>query len=169
MLWFIIAAIVAVSVIIYWIRDDVFDAGELWGLGFMLFFAVIAIALIVALLSSAIAEECADKTYSVAEDIDIHALQDNITTEGSFFLGSGHINDELKYFYVAETDLGYTVKNVDADQSYIQYTDGRCHIEKQVYTFNNWFVRLIAIPITDRYIIYIPEGSIINNYSVDLK
>jgi hypothetical protein len=104
------------------------------------------------------------------EDTDIYALQDNITTEGSFFLGSGHIDDELKYFYVKETDIGYTVCNVDADQSYIRYTDDRCHIEKQTCAFTNEFVNWIAFPFNDtRYIFHIPDGSIMNNYVVDLK
>jgi hypothetical protein len=118
------------------------------------------IGLIIMMPVSAIADCCADKTWHTVEDTDIYALQDNLTTEGSFFLGSGHIDDELKYFYVKETD---------ADDSYIRYTTDRCHIERQNYTFNNDFVAAIAIPMSDRYIFHIPDGSILNNYAVDLK
>lgn len=170
MLWFIIGIVVTIGTVIYWIWDDTFfGIGETILMGFLILIAALMGSLLLTVISTAVAEVEADKTYSVTEDIDIYALQDNITTDGSFFLGSGHIDDELKYFYVAKTELGYTVKNIDADQAYIQYTDGRCHIEKQSYTFDNWFVRLITVPLTDRYIIYIPEGSIVNNYSVDLK
>ena len=129
----------------------------------------IIISLFIMMPVSAIADSCVDKTWSTVEDVDIYALQDNLTTEGSFFLGSGHINDELKYFYVKETDVGYTVCNVDADDSYIRYTTDRCHIERQTYEFTNAFVAAIAIPMSDRYIFHIPDGSILNNYAVDLK
>jgi hypothetical protein len=68
-----------------------------------------------------------------------------------------------------QEDLGYTVKKVDADKCHIKYTDDRCHIEQLDYTFDNGFVRLIAFPTSSEYIIYIPEGSIVNNYQVDLS
>lgn len=171
MLWFIISLIVTIAIIVYMFREEswCWSFWEILGWGFLTLICATGIAVVVTIISSSIAEVDADKTYHLSEDIEIYALQDNITTDGSFFLGSGHIDDELKYFYVEKTDLGYTIKNVDADQAYIQYTSDRCHIEKQSYTFNNWFVRLIAIPLNDRYVIYIPEGSIVNNYSVDLK
>lgn len=169
MLWFIIGLLITIGIVIYWIVDDLFGWFGAIGMGFLVLLLATGSAVLLTIGSSIIAETCADKTYSLAEDIDIYALQDNLTTEGSFFLGSGHINDELKYFYVEQTEFGYTVNNVDADNTYIQYTTDRCHLERHTYTFDNWFVNLIAVPLTDRYVIYIPEGSIINNYSVDLK
>lgn len=130
----------------------------------------VIISFFIMTLVSATVDSCADKTWSTVEDSDIYALQDNLTTEGSFFLGSGHISDELRYFYVKETDFGYTVCNVDADNSYIRYTTDRCHIERQTCTFSNDFVAAIAFPMTNtRYVFHIPDGSILNNYAVDLK
>lgn len=149
--------------------NNCYDFLEGAGMTILITILGIMISFIVILPVSAIADSCADKTWSTVEDIDIYALQDNLTTEGSFFLGSGHIDDELKYFYVKETDVGYTVCNVDADDSYIRYTNDRCHIEKQTYEFTNKFVAAIAIPMSDRYIFHIPDGSILNNYAVDLK
>ena len=170
MLWFIIGIVAVVIYIIWMCADELFSGGEIAVLGFMSFLGAMLVAFLLTLFSSAIAYSCADKTYSVAEDVEIYALQDNITTEGSFFLGSGHIDDELKYFYVEETDLGYTIKHVDADDTYIQYTDGRCHLEKHTYTYDGWFAQAVTMPLFgDRYVFYIPEGSVINNYSVDLK
>lgn len=169
MLWFIIGVIIVVCIIIHMIRDEIWTFGEICGFGFMWFLAIMICALLAMLFSSAIAEVDAAKTYSVTEDIEIYALQDDVGSEGEFFIGSGHISNELKYFYVEKTELGYTVRDIDADCTYIQYTTDRCHIEKQAYTFDNWFVRLIAIPMSERYVIYIPEGSIVNNYTVDLK
>lgn len=170
MLWFIIGIIITIAVVIYWIKEDImFDGWEVIAWGFLVLIIAVFGSGLLTIISSEIAEATADKTYSVAEDVEIYALQDNMYTDGSFFLGSGHINDELKYFYVKQTEFGYAVSNVDADNTYIQYTTDRCHLERYTYTFDNWFVSLIAVPLTDRYVFYIPEGSIINNYSVDLK
>ena len=170
MLWFIIAIIVTICIVANLISERwCWTWGEIIGYGSLAFLMSIICAFMVLVLSSAVAEVEAQKTYHIAEDVDIYALQDNVTTEGSFFLGSGNVDGEFNYFYVEKTELGYTVKDIDADQAYIQYTSDRCHIERQTYTFDNWFVNLIAVPLSDRYIIYIPEGSILNNYSVDLK
>ena len=171
MLWFIIAIIVVVIFVAYMIIEErwCLSWGEIFGFGFIAFIVAMLCAFLLTTLSGAIADECAAKTYSVAEDVDIYALQDNITNGGSFFLGSGHVDNELKYFYVTETELGYTINSIDADDVYIKYTTDRCHVEKHTYTFDNWFVRCIAIPMTERYVFYIPEGSVINNYAVDLK
>lgn len=169
MIWFIIPIVAVVLFVIYEIRDDLLGFGEIFGFGILIFFVSLLCSALLCLVSSGVAECEADKTYSITEDVDIYAMQDNLTTGGSFFLGSGHIDDELKYFYVEKTEFGYSVTNVDADNAYIQYSNDRCHLEKHTYTFNNWFVRLIAVPCSTRYVFYIPEGSIINNYSVDLK
>lgn len=169
MLWFIIPIIVVVLFVTHEIRDGLLDGWEIFWLSVLVFIGSILGATLLCAFSSEIAEECADKTYSIAEDVDIYAMQDNLATEGNFFLGSGHVDDELKYFYVVKGEFGYTVTNVNADNTYIQYTSERCHLEKHTYTFDNWFVRLIAIPCSEHYVFYIPEGSIINNYTVDLK
>lgn len=169
MLWFILGITTVIIFIGYMILDGYYTVGEIFGLGFMSLLAAVLCALLLTATSVVIADSCADKTYSVVEDIDIYALQDNLTTEGRFFLGSGHVDGELKYFYVEESEFGYKVNSIDADKCYIKYTSDRCHLEKQTYTFDNSFVQFIAIPMSDRYVFYIPEGSIINNYSVDLK
>ena len=168
MLWFIIGIIIVTVVVIRMIFDVYCDLGEILSYGFLMLIAAMSGAFMLTAFSGMIADACADKTWSVVEDVEIHALQDNVTTEGNFFLGSGHIDKELKYFYVEETDLGYTVSNVDADDAYIRYTNDRCRLERQTYEFNNPWVYLVAIPLGERYVFYIPEGSIINNYSVDL-
>ena len=169
MLWIIIGAIAGLVIGIAISSNEYFTFGEGFVTTLCTMVAGVLTGLIVFLLSSCIADCCAEKTYYTVEDTDIYALQDNMTTEGRFFLGSGHIDNELKYFYVKQTDVGYTISNVDVDNAYIQYTSDRCYVEKQQGKFNNWFVRLIAEPMDVRYIFHIPEGSIINNYSIDLR
>lgn len=170
MLWIILFAIVGIVIGII-VTIDLGD-GFLAGLGWTTVIGLVGclIGLVVLLISSAIADCSAEKTYYTVEDTEIYALQDNVGVEGSFYLGSGHIDDNLKYFYVKQTDLGYTVCDVNADDAYIQYTSDKCHLVRRSYKFNNRFVRLIAMPMeNDKYIFYIPDGSIINNYAIDLK
>ena len=171
MLWIILGFIIGVSIAIFLSICDYFcDFWEGIFNSFLGGLTGVMIGLFLMLFSSLFASCCAETTWSTVENTDIYALQDNLTTEGSFFLGSGHINDELKYFYVKETDIGYTVCNVDADNTYIRYTTDRCYVERQTCTFTNDFINLIAFPFNyTRYIFHIPDGSIMNNYAVDLK
>lgn len=169
MLFIIVGAIIGLIVGIIYAFNNCYGFGESFVVAILIIILGATIGGVCMTFSSAIADCCAEKNWYTVQDTDIYALQDNLTTEGSFFLGSGHINDELKYFYVKETDVGYTVCNVDADDSYIRYTTDRCHIEKQSYKFSNDFVAAIAIPMSERYIFHIPDGSILNNYAVDLK
>lgn len=165
MLWVIIWLLVVIGFTIYTIRDRWLDWGDVT-------FALLAgfmIVVMVTLFSSAICDEVCDKTWYTSSDVEIYALQDNITTEGRFFLGTGQVDGNLKYFYVEDTEFGYTVRDVDADNTYIKNTDGKCHLETQSYEFDNWFVRLIAMPMRERRIFYIPEGSILQNYNIDLQ
>lgn len=169
MLWIILGAVIG---LVFGIKIAIDNYCDFWeGVGYAVMGIILGVAIgtMVMILSSIVTDCCAEKTYYTVQDTDIHALQDNLATEGNFFLGSGHVNEELKYFYVKETDAGYTICNIDADKAYIQYTSDRCHLVRQSYTYNNWFVSLIAIPFQDRYIFYIPEGSIVTNYSIDLK
>ncbi len=169
MLIVICGMVIGVVVGIVMALTDWVDFWEGVGYAFLGLLMGTLLGLLVWLPVNAIVDCCAEKTYYTVEDTDIYALQDNFATEGSFFLGSGHIDDELKYFYVKQTDVGYTVCNVDADKSYIQYTSDRCHVVKQSYTFNSQAARLFAVPSGERYIFYIPEGSIVNTYSIDLR
>lgn len=118
--------------------------------------------------TTAIAETEADKTWVTVEETAIYSLADNLVAEGDFFLGTGNVEGELHYYYVAESDLGYTVERVGADATYIKYTDENPHIEKQESIYTNWFIRHMTCPST-RYIIHCPENTIQKQYNVDLE
>lgn len=47
---------------------------------------------------------------------DIVALKDNSNIHGSFFLGTGSIDEEMYYYYMADNgNGGYTMEKVEAD------------------------------------------------------
>ena len=169
MLWVILWILAVIGFTVHAFFDNWSD----WGDVIMTFFGSLlsgfGILMIVLIISSAVCDATCDKTWYTYEDTKIYALQDNVSEEGRFFLGSGQVKGKLKYFYVEETDVGYTIRDVVSDNTYIQYTDGECHMEKQSYEFNHWFAKLIAVPLSSRQIFYIPEGSIVQNYTIDLE
>lgn len=169
MIWIIAAIVLSIIIIIHNIRYYYDGIGDGIFMSGLIVIAMLVGSFLPIIASSAIAEVEADKTYYLVDDTDIYALQDNVGSSGTFFLGSGRIEDKAKYFYVVETDFGYAIRDVDVDGSYIKYTDDRCHIETYSYEFTNPVVKWFAIPMNNRYIFYIPEGSIINNYNMDLK
>ena len=71
MCWVIIGLVITVIVVIYMICADYYFWGEIVGAGVAVFIASMLCALMLGLLSSAIADDCANKTYSVAEDVEI--------------------------------------------------------------------------------------------------
>ena len=99
----------------------------------------------------------------------IVALEDNAASRGQFFLGTGANKSDIYYYYMIDTERGYVMKNVKACDAYIKYdTNPRIVIESG-RGFNHWYNYIWAIPVSARYIIYVPEGTILNNYNIDLK
>lgn len=102
---------------------------------------------------------------------EIYALADNSGIEGSFFLGSGSIDEEMKYVYVVEVEgKGYKMHTIDADSAYVQYYDGTPKMVETTYWFKSELLNFFGIcPSGTEYIFYIPEGSITNSYVIDLE
>lgn len=99
----------------------------------------------------------------------IVALEDNMTSSGTFFLGTGSAKDSIYYYYMIETERGYALQSVAASKTYIKYdTKPRIVIENGC-GFKHWYNNIWAFPTHTRYTIYIPEGTILNNYNIDLK
>ena len=150
----------------------------------------------------------------VVASTNLVTLQDNSSVTGSFFLGSGSLNNKTHYAFYYETDHGYKYKTIDAESSsnpvYIKYIsadeapriDQYSVVERETITANgsrSWLVSIIAwfsyrqyAPgdlISEettgpamfassgnpnyydswRYEIYIPEGSVQQNYTIDLQ
>lgn len=115
-------------------------------------------------------EDC-QITYS-DEKIELITLKDNFQAEGTAFLFSSTINDELKYTYIYETAMGMTAKSLNADACYIKYIGDNetPYIQKWVVSHSNEFMNKMFILSYDRYTIYLPEGSVIKEvYNIDIE
>lgn len=159
-------------------------------------FIIRAITLIVGagiiITSCFVSEEITERKeeYKLVESQNIVALQDSSNISGRFLLGSGTVNGSMYYCYYIDTNDGYkyqqiNTSNYDVDVS-IKYCNGNetPHIEKYdkytVVTSNKewgWVFNptLIspqekeAVLSPTKVYIYLPEGTIDENYKVDLQ
>ena len=142
--------------------------------GVFIFIAGIIFAGLLALLGMFLAKINGvnkEYNYNLEENIKIIALQDTSAIHGRKFILSGYIDEEMYYNYMA--DLGnnsYKMDRIKADDTTIRYSDNP-HIETYVSDgFKNEKDYAWCLPIDYRYsVIYIPEGSIINEYEIDLE
>ena len=103
-------------------------------------------------------------------EIPLIALKDNSTIDGSFFLGCGNIGSKTQYSYAIDTEFGIKIKTLSANKKiYFKYDEGAPALitSEPVYsTLAEWLSAPHYNPI---YTFRIPEGSIINEYKVDLE
>ncbi|PEF03443.1 hypothetical protein COM97_27270 [Bacillus thuringiensis] len=100
-------------------------------------------------------------------------LNDGSNVTGRMFLGSGHVDGELVYKYAYKKGEGYNIDMIRADSvdelRYIK--DGsKPRIERQSISFDSWTVGFLIQPFSEtKTIVYVPEGTIQNTFTVDLE
>ena len=128
-------------------------------------------ALMLWLISSLVCAPFAEVHYVVTETKEITALNDNSSATGSFFLGSGRVDEDMKYYYVEQTEKGKHIDDVSADHAYIIEANNETpRIERYEPKFENAWLYWIAFPVQEaEYKIYIPEDSITTDFDVNLE
>lgn len=106
--------------------------------------------------------------------IELVAVKDNSSINGSFFLGNGTINEDQYYYYLTETSKGIVQQKINIDKNivYLRYIkEGETpRLEEQttrcesdvLYFLSSWTTKT-------EYYFYIPEGSITNDFVIDLE
>lgn len=102
----------------------------------------------------------------------IYAMSDTMGVEGSFFLGSGSVDSEMKYIYMEKTEKGMRIADpIDTENAYINYIEeGETpRIEKVWYKTDSDLLNFLFIfPNSETYI-YVPEGTVKEVYNIDLQ
>ena len=156
-----------------------FDIDEL-GLSIMATFVSWVIAALLLLLIVSIMLGVANdgvKIESRTEQITMHALSDSSDIHGRFgFLGSGYIDEELTYYYVVQEKDEYgrecfEVESISAKDAGIVYiAEGeKPYLLQSYYVYESKFFDSIFGEQTGKIYFYVPEGSIVENYKVDLE
>jgi hypothetical protein len=118
------------------------------------------------------------KLIEHSKTTNIVALQDNMTTQGSFsgvfFIGAGYVDEDLYYYYIEKTDDGLHIgPKVPANKAYIQKSDGQPHM---TYIWEDrkgesvWKYHFLdAQTAVEKYIFYVPDTTVVTDFKVDLK
>lgn len=112
------------------------------------------------------------KTEIVKTTYNLEALHDNNSVKGSFFLASGQIEGKMKYVFYYENNGFYKLEQADYNDVLVKYSDEKPKVERlnrknvKDAFINNFAIDLICY---QKYIIYVPKGTIKNNYSLDTQ
>lgn len=112
------------------------------------------------------------KYETVKTTYNLECLQDNNSAKGEFFLGTGQIEGKMQYIFYYEQNGFYRLKQIDYEKVKIKYSEGKPKAEeiadKEV---EGAFINYFAIDIGSKieYIVYVPKGTIKQNYELDAK
>lgn len=96
----------------------------------------------------------------------IESLGNSNQINGKFYLRRGNISEDMYYQYIIITsDGGMEYKEAKATDSKLYYHDGTPRVEK--YLKHREFMGLSESVVVFKF--YIPDGSIDNSYSIDLR
>ncbi len=141
-------------------EDDGIVFGGLFGAGIGILFGIVLLLIVSSLPG--------EKVYELDSAQNIVAMADGSNTSGSFYLFGGTVKDKFIYRYAYEDEMGIRVKDIDADNCVIAYTDGQPQIERYYVYYKNPIHRFLACPDTS-YRFLVPEGTVTTEYVVDLK
>lgn len=122
---------------------------------------------------SGIGENSLDREERVVSSYNLVALDTNEDMQGSyssmFFVGSGHIGEEMYYHFYYETPKGIKYNKIRAEDCYIIETS-----DKPSYKKYGEFIKDTTAFFYDegcqkdgRKVLYIPKGTIKSNYKVN--
>lgn len=106
-------------------------------------------------------------------EYEIVSIQDNESIKGKFFLlGSGYINGSMGYVFYTKNGDGFELSQLDADEATVYYTDSIPKCIKYEYVINDDMINNFSLGCSryrPSYELYVPEGTITNNFKLDAK
>lgn len=129
----------------------------------------IAIIICFICIGLALYSECAakpvyeDTPYAIEKVV---ALQDNNLENGRFYFRHGYYNEAMWYQYMVKLNDGsMTMNKIKAEGTKVYYSD-----EPKVKWYHGekvWWI--FKVGSCQKQELYVPEGAIINDYSIDLQ
>ena len=101
---------------------------------------------------------------------ELHSLNDNQSVSGSFFLGYGLVDNEIRFTYYYKSGDYYRLGNIKGKDANIIYKIGVPRIEFYEEVLTDDFMNRFTIHISKPYywiVIYVPHGSIKNDFNLD--
>lgn len=176
-LW--IGAIIGIVIGIIVAVNNCFSFGEGFGITFIIGALGTMISMIICVLGAVGLQatyEAGDMETikSIDEPISLIALCDNMGTDGTFYLGSGTIDSEMKYVYGYEDEeLGMITKTKNASDCYIKNipNDEKPYAVKwREIPEENFWTWLFGKPIaTEKITFYVPSTAVYAGYNIDFE
>lgn len=101
-----------------------------------------------------------------ASVVELRALNTGSEISGSFFLGSGSVDEERMIFFVAQTDSYAYLDERRADRSRVIEHDGAPQMVTVATWVDNWIIAPFPIRSRDRFDFYVPPGSVLEQFGV---
>jgi hypothetical protein len=133
--------------------------------------ATIVVGAIAGVVGLVIALCIPSKTFMAEYEYKIMVLQDNSSIQGSFFLGTGSVNGTMKYFMYVDYGDHVKMESLSTSRTKIKYSD-KAYLEiKQKTQVPNALINKFSILFDDseEFTIYVPEGTIKQNYILDAQ
>lgn len=103
---------------------------------------------------------------TITTTYEIETIKDNNSVFGSFFIGSGQIEGKMKYVFYYKTDDAFKIKQIDYDKVSIKYSNETPKVEKYINCSKSKFSITFK---NERYIVFVPQGTIKQNYTLDAQ
>lgn len=168
MIWFIIAALIAVVVGYRTYHERYLGGwGEAFFMGFVALFLASMGAMVLNLAFIKGPNANCDKEWRLT------SLQDGTSTSGRFFLGSGVIDEHPSFMYYRQDADGYRLESIKAAKVRIVYNEGAPRLTKKHKCYDpdkgHYFWSFIHYEDSPSYVFYVPAGSIKQDIVLDAK
>lgn len=184
MIWLIVIGIglilAAIGLILYGCSNRFERKSSLFWSGFI----IACVSFVVGIMFTA--GNTFDYTFSeepvLRETTEITSLADRYSVKGNFFLGSGTVSSEDYYYFIKNTDNGKITDKILQKETYITEDNSqKPRIEEYAYegeqnpTKDFWLSMNLGADKDDfsykfaYYRVFIPEGSIKSDFSVDFE
>ena len=176
-LW--IGAIIGIIIGIIVALNTCFSFWEGFGITFIIGALTTVISMIICVIGAVGLQSTYDAgdmatTKYTDEPISLVALCDNMGTNGTFYLGSGTIDSEIKYVYAYEDeDLGMITKTKSANECYIKNIpngEKPYMVKWKEIPKANFWTWLFGKPIpTEKITFYVPATAVYAGYNIDFE
>lgn len=152
------------------LKEDTPQDGSDWVIAILVGFIVVLFVVGIGMLAACFVGEFAPQKHE-AKQWNIIAANDSSATTGRFGLFSGYINSEFRYYYYyKDATGGIRLSWVPANSSQIfeDAPSGTGFVEEDDRV-GYWSLWGYVIPDASTYKLHIPEGSVIQKYTMDLQ
>ena len=110
-------------------------------------------------------------TYEKQETLyaEIVSIKDNSEIEGNFILGTGGISEKQYYYFYKKLGEGYKIDKLECSDCIIFEENIQSGYINKIETMPTKYKSIIMFGKQTEYHIYIPEGSIIKQFNLDLE